>query len=59
METQNLLLYLHAANVHCTVEVLNKLIIQESMVRSMVQVMKRTNEQIEIEGHTQEHGTMR
>ena len=59
METQNLLLYLHAANVDCTLEALHKLIIQESMVRSMVQVMKRTNEQIEIVDHTQEHGTMR
>ena len=59
MKTQNLLLYLHAANVNCTVETLHKHIIQESMARSMVQVMKRTNEQIEIEGLTQEHGTMR
>ena len=39
MKTQNLLLYLHAANVNCTVETLHKHIIQESMVRSMVQVV--------------------
>ena len=39
METQNLLLYLHAANVDCTVEALHKLVIQESMVRSMLQAV--------------------